>query len=86
MKGTTINIQYQRISDGNPLKLTLRLKEKCENKDYDRYSVCKVVEEDGKLKYIPLYEETFTEKQYNKFFDNPTYYIAVTQDQEQEEV
>lgn len=51
--------------------LTLKLKEKMSNKNYDLYTVCKIVDE----KEIPLYNETFTNEQVEKFYQKPSYYI-----------
>lgn len=46
--------------------------------------VCKVRKnEEGKDEYIPLYPETFTPQQVEKFYKNPTYYEAYLQDSEE---
>lgn len=72
--GENHNDKYKVATDlaGEPLKLTLLLEK--EFKNYNLYGVYKV-KENNKLQ--KLYSETFTKQQYEKFFDNPTYYIAV---------
>lgn len=47
--------------------------------------VCKVRKnEEGKNEYIPLYPETFTPQQVERFYKNPTYYEAYLKDLEEE--
>lgn len=72
--GENHNDKYKVITDlaGEQLRLTLLLEK--EFKGYNLYGVYKV-KENNKLQ--KLYSETFTKAQYKKFFDNPTYYIAV---------
>ena len=81
--------KYMVIKDftGEPLKLTLVKKEEYPDKEYNLYSVCKVVEDDTKegderYTFIPLYDETFTEDQYNEFYNVPRHYIAVKQEED----
>lgn len=72
--GENHNDKYKVAIDlaSEPIKLTLLLEK--EFKNYNLYGVYKV-KENNKLQ--KLYSETFTKAQYEKFFDNPTYYIAV---------
>lgn len=72
--GENHNDKYKVAKDlaGEPIKLTLLLEK--EFKNYNLYGIYKV-KENNKLQ--KLYSETFTKAQYEKFFDNPTYYIAV---------
>lgn len=66
---------------GAELKLTLVKKEEYKDKEYDLYSVCKVIEkEDGEVELVPLYNETFTPKQLDAFYNGPSSFIAVKQD------
>ena len=41
------NDKYKIVNDlsGEPLRLTLKLKEEIKGKDYDLYTICKVVDE-----------------------------------------
>lgn len=71
---------------GAILKLTLRKKQECVGKDYDLYTVCKVEEKEDvngekELEFTPLYDETFTDKQIEKFYSNPRFHM----DEEEEE-
>ena len=78
--------RFKVIKDfgGETLRLTLVKKQDYEDKEYSLYMVCKVRKnEDGKDEYIPLYPETFTPRQVEKFYKNPTYYEAVIQDSEE---
>ena len=72
--GENHNDHYKVATDlaGEQIRLTLLLEK--EFKGYNLYGVYKV-KENNKLQ--KLYSETFTKVQYEKFFDNPTYYIAV---------
>ena len=71
-----------KCMDGKPLKLTLVKKEEYEDKDYDLYEVCKVIEnEEGKKERVKMYNETFTKRELHKFYNDPTYYIAVSPDE-----
>ena len=57
---------------GKLLKMTLKMKQECKDKEYDVYQVCKV-EDDGvnKPNFIPLYTETFTARQLEEFYNPP---------------
>jgi hypothetical protein len=58
---------------GKLLKLTLKLVQECEGKEYNVYQVCKVID-DGvteKPTFLPLYVETFTDKQVEEFYNPP---------------
>ena len=71
------NFKIRKDLGGEPIRLTLKLKEIYEDKEYNLYTIYKIKEVDGKDEYLPLYTETFTRAQYNRFFDDPTYYIPV---------
>ena len=58
----------EKIVCGEKVKLTLKLKQEFKDKEYNLFTVCKVV---GKEK-IPLYNETFTHAQVIAFYENPT--------------
>lgn len=78
--------RFKVIKDfgGETLRLTLIKKQDYEDKNYSLYLVCKVVKnEEGKNEYIPLYPETFTPQQVERFYKNPTYYEAVKVDSEE---
>lgn len=76
------NDKHRVVKDlsGEPLRLALVKKEEYEDKEYDLYTICKVLKRDEEYEYIPLYSETFTPQQYAAFYDNATYYIAVTEE------
>ena len=63
-----IRIKNTKDFSGAPLKLTLDLKQKFEDRKYDLYYVSKVVEKDGEREIIPLYAETFTPEQVEEFY------------------
>ena len=78
--------RFKVINDfgGNALRLTLIKKQDIENKKYNLYMVCKVVKnEEGKDEIIPLYPETFTDTQVERFYNHPTYYEAYMKDSEE---
>ena len=73
-----------RIKENNKIKLTLIKKREYKDKDYDLYTICKVIEipsaidtKNKKNKIIPLYDETFTPTQIEKFYKQPINYSAV---------
>lgn len=74
---SSYNFVIRKDFSGEPIRLTLRLKEVYENKEYNLYTICKVVKVDKEDEFLPLYDETFTSKQYEKFFNDPSYYIPV---------
>ena len=74
---SSYNFVIRKDLSGEPIRLTLRLKEVYEGKKYNLYTICKVITVDKKDEFLPLYDETFTPKQYEKFFDDPSYYIPV---------
>lgn len=76
---------FKNVKDfdtGEILKLTLIKKEEYPHKDYDLYTVCKILEnkETEEEQVIPLYNETFTSKQIDEFYNEPTYYVAGLQE------
>ena len=66
---------------GEPLKLKLKLKQEFKDKKYDLYTVYKVIGDEE----IPLYNETFTEDQVEKFYKHPSFYLPEL-DEEEEDV
>lgn len=62
---------------GGLARLELVKKQDFKKKQFSLYTVCKVREEEGKKKYIPLYDETFTPQQVNAFYAIPTWYKAL---------
>lgn len=62
---------------GGFAKLQLVKKQDFENKQFSLYTVCKVREDDGEKKYIPLYNETFTPRQVTAFYAIPGWYKAL---------
>lgn len=64
---------------GEQIVLTLKMKQKMPGKQFNLYTVCKVVEG----RDIPLYDECLTKEQYNKFFDKPSYYQPEIDDKEE---
>lgn len=70
---------------GAILKLTLVKKQECVGKDYDLYTVCKVIDNGvGKRTFESLYDETFTDKQIEKFYNNPRFNIEEEEEYEKE--
>ena len=65
-----------RIKENNKIKLTLIKKREYKDKDYDLYTICKVIDV-NKKKLLPLYDETFTPNQIEKFYKQPINYSAV---------
>lgn len=65
-KGKTV-----RDFNGRMVKLVLVKKDVYEDKDYDLYTVCKVIGNGKDRKLEPLYDETFTPKQVEAFYDKP---------------
>lgn len=67
---------------GEPLKLKLKLTQEFKDKNYNLYTVYKVTSNDEE---IPLYNETFTEDQVEKFYKHPSFYLPEL-DEEEEDV
>lgn len=70
---------FKKVRDfntGEVVKLALVLKEEYPNKDYDLYMVCKVVNNE----LVHLYNETFTDKQIDEFYNEAAYYEAKMQE------
>ena len=61
--------------------LPLKMKQEIPGKQFNLYTVCKVVEG----RDIPLYDECLTKEQYDKFFNKPSYYQPEIDDKEDEE-
>ena len=55
---------------GDFIILGLKLKQEYPNKDYNLYTIYKLV--DGEE--IPIYNENMTKKEVNEFLNNPSYY------------
>lgn len=55
---------------GDFVILGLKLKQEYPNKDYNLYTIYKLV--DGEE--IPIYNENMTKKEVNEFLNNPSYY------------
>lgn len=70
---------------GAILKLTLVKKQECVGKDYDLYTVCKVIDNGvGERTFEKLYDETFTDKQIEKFYSNPRFHMDEEEEEEYE--
>lgn len=67
------NGREQRIKSfgGEQIVLTLKMKQEFPDKNYNLYTVCRLKNNEE----IPLYDETFTNEQLNKFYNKPSYYI-----------
>lgn len=73
--------EVKRVKDfsGEEVILTLVKKEEYPDKEYDLYTVCKVIKrENEKDELFPLYDETFTKEQVSKFYKNAAYYSPNT--------
>lgn len=80
-----IRIKVGKDYSGAAIKLTLVKKQECKGKDYDLYKVCKVIDNGvGKREFIPLYDETFTEQQVEKFYTSKSRFHS--EEDEEEEI
>lgn len=55
---------------GDFIILGLKLKQEYSNKDYNLYTIYKLVNGEE----IPIYNENMTKKEVNEFLNNPSYY------------
>lgn len=67
--------RYRNVRDfsGDTVVLTLKMKQKYKDKEYNLYTVCKVIKNGEKEELIPLYDETFTREQVDRFYKGTTY-------------